>query len=424
MLGEHARRPPAWWLAAAVVIVASSGWVMWQVVSAAGKAPIRGTTGVDFAGMDFASTTWHAVRGLLAGQDVYTTTTRIAGVSATWPAGEHVPATLTWQAPFAALPLWSGFFAFDFCSIAAIWAAVFILTRPRSPQAVLVAACCGAFAIFTGGGKSTLWLGQPTGFELLGVAILVSARKPWVAAVGFLLATCTFQTSVPLVLALIVLRAWPIVWRGAVLVAALSLPAVVLGISAAGGPMPYVRVFTMSAFGHLETLPGQPRQLADQPNRIDLAALLRHAGIVSTEVQIGAGLLVLALSLLLLARLPDGMRHINNPPVLCLVIAATILCVYHQPYDMLLVAGMIPVVLLAGDRSAFMLGVFAAADLSVFVSDRVPARAIVDPVCLVTMVVLGVLAARRADRSGATYSPRPVSSELTSTSAIADGLVP
>jgi hypothetical protein len=115
--------------------------------------------------------------GLLAGQDVYAASW-IAGIGVTWPAGEHVPATLLWQAPFAALPLWAGFFAFDFCSIAAIWAAVFILTRPRSPQAVLVAACCGAFAIITGGGQWTLMLGQPPAFELLGVAILVRARRP------------------------------------------------------------------------------------------------------------------------------------------------------------------------------------------------------------------------------------------------------
>jgi hypothetical protein len=424
MLGQHARCRLGWWLSAAVVIAGTSATAMWQEVTAAGKAPIRGPTGLDFAGMDFASTTWHAVRGLLAGQDVYTASTRIAGVGVTWPAGEHVPATLTWQAPFAALPLWAGFFAFDFCSIAAIWAAVFILTRPRSPQAVLVASCCGAFAIISPGGKSTLWLGQPPGFELLGVAILASARKPWVAAVGFLLATCTFQTGVPVALALIVLRAWAVVWRGAVVVAALSLPAVVLGISAAGGLMPYVRVFTMSAFGHLEALPGQPRQLAYQPNRIDLGALLHHAGIVSSGVQMGAGLLVLALCLLLLVRLPGGTRRISYPPVLCMVMAATILCVYHQPYDMLLVAGVIPVVLLAGDRSALMLGIFAAADFSVIVSDKAPARAIVDPVCLMAIVALGALAARQADRRGAADSPRPVSSQLTSTSsAVTDELL-
>jgi hypothetical protein len=409
----------ACWLAAAVVIAGTTTAAMWQVVTAAGKARITGT------GIDFASTTWHAVRGLLAGQDVYTASTRIPGVGVTWPAGEHVPATLTWQAPFAALPLWSGFFAFDIFSIAAIWAAVFILARPRTPQAVLVAACCGAFAIMTGGGKWTLTLGQPPGFELLGVAIVVRARRPWTAALGFLLAASTFQTGAPFVLALIALGAWPVVWRGAVLVAALSVPPVMLGVIAAGGLVRYAQVFTQGAFGHLAALPGQPRQFAYQPNRIDLEALLRHGGIASSSVQIGAGLLVLALCLLLLARLPVGLRRLDYPPVLCLVIAVTILCAYHQPYDMLLVAGaVIPVVLLAGDRSAVTLGVFAAAGISVAVANNAPVAAILDPVCLLVTAMLSALAARQAGRPAGTDSPGPVSSELTSTGgAVADGLV-
>src|SRR5215469_10398434 len=142
-LTPRERGRPACLLGAAVVIAGTTVAAMWHVVTAAGEARISG------AGIDFVSTTWHAVRGLLAGQDVYVASTQIPGVGVTWPAGEHVPATLAWQAPFAALPLWAGFFAFDFVSIAAIWAAVFILTRPRSPQAALVAACCGAFAIIT-----------------------------------------------------------------------------------------------------------------------------------------------------------------------------------------------------------------------------------------------------------------------------------
>lgn len=418
--GRHIRTL-AWWLAAAIIVAGTSVAAMWQEVSAASETRIRGT-GTGFEGMDFASTTWRALRGLLAGQDVYTTSTRIAGVGVTWPAGEHVPATLIWQVPFAALPLWAGFFAFDFATIAAIWAAVFVLTRPRSPQAVLVAACCGAFAIITGGGKWTLMLGQPPGFELLGIAVLVRARKPWFAALGFLLAASTFQTGVPLALALIVLRAWPVVWRGAVVVAALSLPAVVLGISASGGPMPYARVFTMGAFGHLGQLPGQPRQVAYQPNRIDLGALLHHAGIASTRIQMGAGLLVMALCLLVLARLPANLRRIRFPPVLFLVTAVTILCAYHQPYDMLLVAGaVIPVVLLACDRSALMLGVFAAAGTSVAVSNNAPVAAILDPVCLVMIALLSIVAACQAERPAASDFLGPISSELTSSSgAVAD----
>ena len=420
MLGQNARRPLSWWLSAAAVIAISTSCAMWKEVGAVGVA--LHSNGFDFAGADFAGTTWHAIRGLLAGQDVYTTSTRIAGVGVTWPAGEHVPATLTWQAPFAALPLWAGFFAFDITSIAAVWAAVFILTRPRSPQAVLVAACCGSFAILGGAGLWTLLTGQPPGFELLGIAVLVRARKPWVAAVGFVLAASNFQTGVPLAIALIVLQAWPVVWRGTVLTTALSLPPVALGVRAAGGVMPYARVFVRGALGHLATLPGEPRGLADHPSRVDLGGLLYRAGIESTGLQMAAGLLALVLCLVFLARLPTGLRRLDDPPILCLVVGATILCAYHQPYDMLLVAGaVIPVVLLVADRSGLMLGVFAVAGIGVAMSINGPVAAIVDPVCLIVMTVLSALAARQAERPAAANSPDPTGSALISTNGTVSG---
>jgi hypothetical protein len=110
MLSQHARNPRAWWLAAAVLIAGTTADAMWQKVTAASETRTRGT------GMDFASTTWHALRGLLAGHDVHTAMTRIAGMGVNWPAGEHVPATLSWQAPFAALPLWAGFFVPSRCA--------------------------------------------------------------------------------------------------------------------------------------------------------------------------------------------------------------------------------------------------------------------------------------------------------------------
>lgn len=73
--------------------------------------------------------------------------------------------------------------------------------------------------------------GQPTGFILLGLAIVVRARRPWLAGVGFLLAATTLQTGLPLALALLVLGGWPVVWRGITLVLACSVPAVALAIA-------------------------------------------------------------------------------------------------------------------------------------------------------------------------------------------------
>jgi len=134
---------------------------------------------------------------------------------------------------------------------------------------------------------------------------------------------------------------------------------------------------------------------------------------------------VLALCLLLLARLPAALRRLSYPPVLCLVIAATITCAYHQPYDMLLVAGaVIPIVLLAGDRSALMLGVFAAAGISVAVSNNAPVAAILDPVGLLVIAMLSALAARQAERPVAAVPAGPISAGLTTTvSAVADKLI-
>jgi hypothetical protein len=418
LLDWPARGRLACWVAAAAVTAGTTASAMWHQVTLAGKPRISGSA------FDFASTTWDAARGLLAGQDVYAVATRVAGMPANFPAGPHVPATLTWQAPFAALPLWQGFFAFDFAAIAAIWAAVFMLTRPRSPQALLIAACCGSFAILTGAGQWALRMGQPTGFELLGMAILVRARKPWVAALGFMLVASTFQTSIPVALGLVVLGAWPALWRGAVLVAALSVPPIMLGISAAGGLVPYVRVFTMSAFGHLGALPGEPLGLADHPGRVDLGALLHRAGIDNTGLQLAAGLLLLALTLVYLARLPPELRRLDSPPTLCLVIASTVLCAYHQPYDLLLVAGaVIPVFLLAGDRSTLTLGIFALAGISAGVADNKPPAVILVPICLLAMAALAVLAARRSAASHAADTVTSMTSEVTSASGVvADGL--
>jgi hypothetical protein len=371
---------------------------MWQEVVATGQVGSRGTA------YDFASTTWRAVRGLLAGQDVYATSAYIPGIGQVTPTGEHLPASLLWQAPFAALPLWPAFLAFDFASIVAIWAAVLIVARPRSPQAALLAAGCGAFAILAGGGPWTLLVGQSTAFALLGLALVVRTPRPWLAALGAMLAASTFQTGIPLALALIALRTWPVVWRAAAMTAAASLPAVVLGISAAGGLGQYARAFTSGALGHLAAIPGE-RGLAEQPDRIDLGALLHRAGVGSMVAQVAVGVLLLALALWFLRRLPPDLRRLDYPPVLCLVIAVSLLCAYHQPYDMLLVSGaVIPAVLATGERSGSALAVFALAGVGAGLTGNTGVAVLVDPACLLAIAAIGAQMAQREAIRGAAYA--------------------
>ncbi len=390
-MGDRASRLP--WLGAAAVAAVASSWAMFQEVTTFGRpGPVE-------TGLDFANNTWRAVRGLLAGTDIYAPTHAvIPGIGPGWPVSPHVPGSLLWQAPFAALPLRAAVFSYAFASILAIWAAVFLITRPRQPAAVLLTACCGGFAICTGAGTGTLLLGQPTGFMLLGLAMVVRIRRPWLAGLGLALAASTIQTGLPLALALVLLGAWPVVWRGITLLLASSLPPILLGI-ASQGLRGFVRTFVTGGVSHL----GRP------DNRIDLGALLQRLGVASAAVVIGAGLLAAALALAFLARLPAHLRQIDHPPVLFLVIAFTLLCTYHEAYDMLLVSGAVVPVILVNDRSRAMLPVFALAGISAGIAGYAPGS-IADPLALLAIGLLSALAARRGAAAAGSNPAAPACS--------------
>lgn len=373
-------------LSSAVVVAATTGWAMFAEVSTFGRPAPAVAKYVQTApiqtGLDFSNNTWRAVRGLVSGENIYGPPhSVIPGIGPAWPVSQHLPASLLWQAPFAALPLAGALFTFAFASIAAIWAAVFLLTRPRTPPAVFLTACCGAFAIVTGGGQWTLLDGQPTAFILLGLAVIVRVRRPWLAGLGFMLAASTIQTGLPLALALLLMGSWHIVWRGAVLAFACSLPPVIMEISNAG-------FFTfLSSF-----LSGSAAHLGRLSNRIDVGALLGRAGVANSAVQIGAGILVAALALAFIVWVPAHLRRLDYPPVLCLVVAFTLLCVYHQPYDMLLVSGAIIPIILVRSRSAAMLAVSGLAAISACLASYV----VSDTIALVGVGLISAFAALHA----------------------------
>jgi len=338
---------------------------------------------VILAGQDFWNNTWLALRELLSHVNIYAPTHAvIPGIEPAWPASPHVPASLLWQAPFAAMPIPFALFAFTLASILAIWAGIFVLTRPAAPWAVLGTAACGAFAIGIGGGPETLLLGQPTGFMLLGLAILVRAQRPWLAGLGFMLTAATLQTGLPLAFALLVLNGWPVLWRGITLI--LGCSALPVGLEVAhSGLSGLVTSFISSAAVHL----------GRQSNRIDFGVLLRALGVSAVGLQVAAGIAVLGVCLAFLATLPREARRIDNPPVLCLVVSVTLLCTYHQYYDMLLVgAGVAPLILIV-DRSWRMLPCFGFAVVGATLA-AYDFRDITTPLCLVGVAVASAVAAR------------------------------
>jgi len=374
--GQDAHRRLAW-VAAGTLAAAVSYWAMYQEI-----ATYRHPT-VILAGQDFWNNTWLALRELLSHVNIYAPTHAvIPGIEPAWPASPHVPASLLWQAPFAAMPIPFALFAFTLASILAIWAGIFVLTRPAAPWAVLGTAACGAFAIGIGGGPETLLLGQPTGFMLLGLAILVRARRPWLAGLGFMLTAATLQTGLPLAFALLVLNGWPVLWRGITLI--LGCSELQVGMEVAhSGLSGLVTSFISSAAVHL----------GRQSNRIDFGVLLRALGVSAVGLQVAAGIAVLGVCLAFLATLPREARRIDNPPVLCLVVSVTLLCTYHQYYDMLLVgAGVAPLILIV-DRSWRMLPCFGFAVVGATLA-AYDFRDITTPLCLVGVAVASAVAAR------------------------------
>jgi len=389
------------WLAAGILAAAVTCEAMYEEMTA-----FRHPT-VILAGQDFWNNTWWAVRDLLSDANIYAATHAvIPGIEPAWPASPHVPASLLWQAPFAALPIPVALFAFTLASILAIWTGVFVLTKPRTPWAVVAAAACGAFAILIGGGPETLLLGQPTGFMVLGLALLVRARRPWLAGLGLMFAATTLQTGLPLALALLVLDGWPVLWRGITLILVCCAPPVGLEISNSG-LRGFITAFTSGAAYHL----------GKESNRIDLGALLRALGVSSVRTQLAAGLVLLAVCLVYLARLPRNARRIDNPPVLCVVIAVALLCTYHQYYDVLLVGAVAVPVIVVVDRSWPMLPSYGLAAIGATLSVY-NLRDIASPLCLLAVAIGSAVAARTpagsAQRADANLADRLAGTAYTS----------
>jgi hypothetical protein len=378
------------WSGSAVVVVAATGCAMYREITTFGRPEDVQT------GLDFANNTWRAVRALLSGADIYGPTHAvIPGIGPAWPVSQHVPGSLLWQAPFAALPLPAALFTYTAVSILAIWAGVFILTWPTNPPAVLLSACCGGFAICIAGGPMALLLGQPTGFMLLGLAVLVRARPPWLAGLGFMLAASTIQMGLPLALALLALGGWRVVWRGAVLAFCCSLPIAGLEIANAGFST-FVNSFVAGGSVYLVRV----------NDRIDLGGLLYRAGGAGKGVQVAISLLLASVALIFLARLPPHLRRISHPPVLSFVVAFVLVSAYHESYDLLLVGAAVVPAILVNDQSRAMLPAFGLAGTSAGISSSIAAL-FYAPLALLGIGISSALALRHAAASAARTGSGP-----------------
>jgi hypothetical protein len=185
-------------------------------------------------------------------------------------------------------------------------------------------------------GHNNLMLGQVTAQVVIAswVAIRWAATRPALASVALAVSLLKPTFGVPIAFLLWCRGDRRAALGGAALAGVAGLAVVARLVVAAGGVGPFVASLTDNLGG----FDGAPLvNPATSPFRIDTAALVaRVLDWHSRAAELPMTVAVLALAGLVLAALRRGGRAVRGPVATALVCTATLACIYHQAYDLLL----------------------------------------------------------------------------------------
>jgi hypothetical protein len=295
---------------------------------------------------------YYPVVALLDGNNPYDT----AAFFRTYPVQQefppYLPSLLTVHLPFGLLPLaraqvvyfaMTALLTYGFAAVTLLACGLLV----NAPRAFGLA----TLIIVSRPGYWNLAMGQVTVPVAIGtyLALRFGRERPRLAALGLALALLKPTYGAPLSVLLLVRGELPVVLGGGVLAAALSVVPVVALLRAAGGAQNFVASLAESyaSFGA-----NPDAGASTSPDRIDAVALLARAigHEPSTGMVLVIGVAILALgatALRHLARRTDEPSRALGNSIACV---ALLLCVYHQAYDLLLVA--LPLTALAAKQIA------------------------------------------------------------------------
>ncbi|SEF24106.1 Protein of unknown function [Amycolatopsis pretoriensis] len=285
---------------------------------------------------DFRDALYFPIREFLAGGNPYDP----AAMFTRWPVRQdfnlYQPYHLLLHAPFALLGYRAGAIAFSVCSLlllVALAALAAHAVRRFAPFAVTTAVVA-ALLVTSQVGKAQLYVGQVNPLIALGAAGALLARRdrPGWAAVALALAWLKPQYGFPLAVLLFARGSRRVALTGTAIAAAASLPVVALLVVRGGGFGPFLDVVAANLTHARATDYGA----VDSPTaqRIDVAAVLfRVTGWAPSGIELVVLAVVLATSVWLVRRLDrDG----ETPVADLLTCLAVVVCVVHQPGDVLL----------------------------------------------------------------------------------------
>jgi len=323
-------------LAVATIVGSVSAW---HALSPSWRVPLPGWADpAEERLQDFRDALYFPIREFLAGGDPYDP----AAMFAHWPVRQdfnlYQPYHLVAHLPFA-LPGYRvgavAFTVFSLLLLTALAALATVAVRRLVPVPFAVTTVVLAVLLVTSQvGKAQLYVGQVNPLIAVGAAGALLARRdrPGWAAVALALAWLKPQFGLPLAILLFARGSRRVALAGTAVAAAASLPVVVLLVIRSGGVGAFLDVVAANITHARGTAYGAVDSLTAQ--RIDVAAVLfRVTGRAPSGIEplVLAGVLVT--SVLLVRRLD---RLSASPVADLLTCLAVVVCVVHQPGDVLI----------------------------------------------------------------------------------------
>jgi hypothetical protein len=287
---------------------------------------------------DFRDALYFPIREFLAGGNPYDP----AAMFAHWPVRQdfnlYQPYHLLLHLPFALPGYRAGAVAFAVFSLLLLIAlaalAAHAARRFVPVPFALTTAVVAALLVTSQVGKAQLYVGQVNPLVAVGAAGALLARRdrPGWAAAALALAWLKPQYGFPLAVLLFVRGSRRVALTGTALAAAASLPVVILLVVRGGGIGPFLDVVVANLTHARATDYGAVDSLTAQ--RVDVAAVLfRVTGWVPSGIEVVVLAGVLVVSAVLVRRLD---RVAAAPLADLLTCSAVVVCVVHQPGDVLI----------------------------------------------------------------------------------------
>ncbi|WP_238536934.1 glycosyltransferase 87 family protein [Amycolatopsis mediterranei] len=313
----------------------AGGVSAWHAISPAWEVPLPTPAVLGEERLqDFRDALYYPIREFLAGGNPYDP----AAMFAHWPVRQdfnlYQPYHLLLHAPFALPGYRVGAVAFTLFSLLLLVAlaavAAHAVRRYVPVPFAVTTAVVAALLVTSQVGKAQLYVGQVNPLIALGAAGAVLARRdrPGWAAAALALAWLKPQYGFPLTVLLFARGSRRVAVLGTAIAAAASLPVVVLLVVRGGGIGPFAEVVVANLTHARGTDYGAVDSVTAQ--RIDVAAVLFR---VTGWVPSGVELVVLAGVLVTSALLVQAAK----PPIAdLLTVLAVVVCVVHQPGDVLI----------------------------------------------------------------------------------------